>query len=285
MSERVHCCELDLKDGVKMELTSKLRCLLFLSASFSCVTALAISQPGTALQEIQENSVIASPTQKKQDFKKQGVHVVDQHDFSNGGELSYKPYPTGFYIGASGSVFYRDMRGDSAWRFEYDKTKKYDYPLWGPTANLEVGYQGNKHWGVAVQSGWVATQKVTAGRASGSDAVGDYRQLNTCWAALLLRMRVRMDYRYYFIAEVGPAYAAQTLKKLAQSAVTRTHDNQVLPTAVIGIQYRATERLNVGLQYQLIWGQQNWRDAWAGTETRFPALQMLGIKLSYQFNA
>jgi opacity protein-like surface antigen len=199
-------------------------------------------------------------------------------------ERIYEAYPKGLYLGAAVSLFYRDMRSDSAWRFTYNNFKKYKNPLWGPATDFEVGYQLSQNWGVGAQTGWVANQKVTAGNTTSSFSQGDYKKLETCWAAILLRTRLKMDYRYYFIAEFGPAYVSQSLKSLRTSTVTKTQNNKLLPTAIIGIEYRATENLNVGLQYQLIWGQQNWRDTWAGLETRYPALQMLGIKFSYQFN-
>ena len=198
--------------------------------------------------------------------------------------LTYEPYPKGFYIGASVSVFYRNMRADSAWRFNYNGSKTYDNPLWGPAAALELGYQASQRWGVAAQGGWVGEQRVTSGAAGSGFSKGDSKRLRTCWAALLLRMRLKMDYRYYFIAEFGPTWVSQGLRSQTGATQTNTRTNGILPTGIIGIQYRATENLNVGVQYQLIWGQRNWRDTWAGSVTRYPALQMLGVKLSYQFN-
>jgi hypothetical protein len=270
-------------NGADMELILKTRWLLFFGMAFSSATVFAQGAP-----------VVANNTTEPAAVAKKSVVVADSSELPNknnpdlleaGSEPVYLSYPTGFYLGAAANIFYRNMRSESAWRYTYDGTKKYRNSVWGPAANVELGYQANQNWGVAAQAGWVAEQKATSGRTAGSFTNGDYKKLNTSWAALLLRMRLKMDHRYYFIAEFGPAYVRQSLKSLAQPTTTRTRNNTVLPTAVIGIQYRATEHFNVGLQYQLIWGQQNWRDTWAGSATRYPALQMLGIKLSYQFNA
>jgi opacity protein-like surface antigen len=253
-----------------MELPGKMRwCLLLLGVAG--VSAMGARSVGTAAQEIQVTQSVPSEQQS---------HEEDASD-----SALFKPYPTGFYVGLTGSAFYRNMYSDSAWGNSYPGAKKYSNKIWGPAANLELGYQISHHWGVAVQAGWVGAQKVTAQSSGSSYSVGDYKRLTTCWAAVLLRMRLKMDYKYYFIAEFGPTYVAQSLRSNTSSTISTSHDNRVLPTAVVGIQYRATENLNVGLQYQLIWGQQNWRDTWAGTKTRYPAIQMLGIKLSYQFNS
>jgi hypothetical protein len=75
------------------------------------------------------------------------------------------------------------------------------------------------------------------------------------------------------------------MRSNVSALITTSHNNRVLPTAVVGIEYRATESLNVGLHYQVIWGQGTWRNTWAGTDNLYPAIQMLGINISYQFNA
>jgi hypothetical protein len=199
--------------------------------------------------------------------------------------IRYESYPTGFYLGLTGSIYYRDMRADSSWRYWYSGPKKYSNPLWGPAADFEFGYQATEHWGVAAQGGWVAAQKVTALSSGPSYTSGDYRRLSTCWVSILLRTRLQMDYRYYFIAEFGPAYVSESMRSNVSALITTSHNNRVLPTAVVGIEYRATESLNVGLHYQVIWGQGTWRNTWAGTDNLYPAIQMLGINISYQFNA
>lgn len=259
-----------------MEIIKKSKWPLFLGFGFALISSIGLASQG------HDKKPTKSTVSQKADIDKSDSYYDDLLT-----PKLYKPYPTGFYVGAALNLFYRDMRTESAWRFTYDGDKKYRNSLWGPAANIEVGYQANQHWGLALQGGWVGEQKVISGNSTSTYNSGDSERLNTCWAAALLRMRLKMDYKYYFIAEFGPAYVMQRLSAYAISTntTTRSNDNKILPTAVIGIQYRATEQLNVGLQYQLIWGQQNWRNAWAGGATHYPPLQMLGIKLSYQFNS
>jgi hypothetical protein len=256
-----------------MKGTSRLGWLLFFGVGFSCPILFA------------DSAVSKSDGQTYFPANAQNGRIEDEGMSDKADDSIYDSYPKGFYLGAGVNVFYRDMRGDSSWRFVYNETGKHKNPSWGPALNLELGYQVSQHWGFAAQTGWVSEQKVTASNTTSSFSRGDYKKSQTCWAAALLRTRLQMDYRYYFIAEFGPAFTSQSLKSLSTSTLAKTRDNKILPTAIIGIQYRATENLNVGLQYQVIWGQQNWRDTWVvGYATRYPPLQMLGIELSYEFN-
>lgn len=255
--------------GVQMKLPEKIHWALALLVLTGTAVASG-GKLGAGAQEIQ-----ATEPRSVQQF----------HDQADKNGSLFESYPTGFYVGLSSSFYYRNMRSDSAWRFVYPGPKKYDTQSWGPVASLELGYQISDHWGLAWQGAWTGSQKVMALSFGSGYSSGDYKRLTTCWTALLLRLRMRMDYRYYFIAEVGPAYIMQNLQTRSMTTTTDLHDNRVLPTAIIGIQYRVTQHLNFGLQYQLLWGQQNWRDTWAGSASRYPAMQMLGIKLSYQFNS
>lgn len=196
----------------------------------------------------------------------------------------YSSYPTGLSVSAAASVFHRDMRSDSGWRYAFGDQKQYHSAEMGVSGSLELAYQPSQHWGVALQAGWVPEQRVKSLAAGSGFADGDYKKLNTNWTALLVSARLKMDYRYYFTAKLGAAYADYGLDTKILSVSSHTKWHVIVPTAAVSVEYQLTDAWFIGAQYQMMFGKNNWREDWAGSATRIPALQQFGVIARYLFS-
>ena len=208
-------------------------------------------------------------------------------DATDGANDSFQPtYSKGFFLGLDMMAYYRDMQNTSGWRYIYGSNTRYKNARFSTAAALSAGYYFADHWGVRLQGGATTPQKVRATVSGTGYSVGDQEKLSTRWISLMLRARLEMDTGYYYYADFGPAYVRNRLRVATQPAAAVTTSHSVWrPSVAFGVVYQFTEQWGLGMQYQLIAGQGNWRDASVSGALRVPALQTMGIVLSYQFGS
>lgn len=114
------------------------------------------------------------------------------------------------------------------------------YPMIAYNFNGYIGYKKSELWGLSFEPGFI--QK--GGRQKSS---GDYIRLNLNY----IQLPILFDYYFVdnFYISIGPELSYLINAKLKSSDITDLYDRRFELSALVGINYRINDKLDVGLRY------------------------------------